>query len=79
MESQIHPLTELFEQLGLASDPVSITRFIRQHAPLDNRVLLAEASFWSQDQKDFLREELLLDSDWAETVDLLNNLLRQSN
>ncbi|MES2586847.1 MAG: DUF2789 family protein [Pseudomonadota bacterium] len=77
MNSTFHPLAELFEQLGLPSDHISIEAFLRTHSPLKASIVLAEADFWSQDQRDFLNEELLRDADWAEAIDLLNSQLRQ--
>lgn len=77
MEKSFHRFTELFKQLGLASDPREIEAFILQHAPLHESILLYDASFWSPSQARFLREEVLLDADWAEIVDQLNKDLRQ--
>ena len=77
MNSTFHPLTELFEQLGLPSDCHSIEAFFRMHAPLKPNIVLAEADFWSEEQRTFLNEELLKDADWAEAIDLLNSQLRQ--
>ena len=76
MEKSFHRFTELFEQLGLASDPVSIKEFIVKHAPLDESVSLDNAPFWSISQSTLLREELMLDAVWAEIVDQLNKDLR---
>ncbi len=68
-----HPaLPQLFAQLGLPSEPAAIERFIAEHAPLPQAMLLAEAPFWSRAQATFLREELMEDADWAEVVDELN-------
>jgi hypothetical protein len=77
MDAAFHPLQDLFKQLGLPSDCDAIRRFITLHAPLDPQALLAEASFWTAGQKDFLREELLKDANWAEAIDLLNSQLRE--
>ena len=76
MEKNFHPLKELFEQLGLPSSCKSIEEFIAKHAPLNQSTLLAEAGFWNQNQRNFLRDELLHDADWAEAIDLLNSQLR---
>jgi hypothetical protein len=78
METGTHPLRNLFEQLGLPSSNTKIAEFIAAHAPLDSTVLLAEAGFWSAEQKEFLRDELLMDADWAASIDLLNSQIRQS-
>ena len=34
MEAPIHPFAELFKQLGLPDDAVSIDQFIASHSPL---------------------------------------------
>ena len=75
MESSIHQLGDLFRQLGLPDDPASIEAFIAAHRPLPAGVALADASFWTPSQAQFLREELSEDADWAEVVDSLGSLL----
>lgn len=75
MESPYHRFTELFTQLGLPADVAGIRRFIEQHSPLASGVKLESAPFWSQAQATLLREEILLDADWAEVVDQLNAAL----
>ncbi|MFJ4291955.1 DUF2789 domain-containing protein [Cupriavidus sp. NPDC089707] len=77
MESTFHQFSELFAQLGLASDEASIRSFIDQHAPLPDDVELAEAPFWTPAQSALLHDELLDDADWAEVVDQLNLALRK--
>ncbi len=79
MNATFHPLKDLFGQLGLDTNVDAIARFIDSHAPLDPFIVIAEASFWNSSQKDFLRDELLMDADWAEAIDLLNSQLRESN
>ena len=76
MESPLHTLPALFKQLGLPDDPVSIEQFVASHSPLKPELKLADAFFWSDAQKAFLREEILDDADWAVVVDELNLLLR---
>lgn len=78
MEQNIHPFSELFAQLGLASDETSIRTFISEHAPLPDRMRLEEAPFWSTAQAQLLREERLDDADWAEVVDQLNLALHET-
>lgn len=77
MDTAFHPLTDLFKQLGLPSDCNSISQFISTHAPLDPGMVLADAPFWSDTQREFLSDELLKDADWAESIDLLNGQLRE--
>lgn len=76
MESSIHLFSELFRQLGMASDRDSIDRFIATHRPLASERALSEAPFWTPAQADFLRSELGKDADWAELIDQLNARLR---
>ncbi|MEA9569113.1 DUF2789 domain-containing protein [Polynucleobacter sp. AP-Nickl1-40-C4] len=76
MDATFHPLKELFRQLGLESDTADINRFIAMHAPLNPLVSIADASFWTTSQKEFLKDELLNDADWSEAIDLLNSQLR---
>lgn len=75
MESPRHTLSNLFEQLGLPSDEVSIRRFVNAHR-LDSRTLLPEAPFWNLAQADFLRDALYNDSDWSACIDDLDRMLR---
>ncbi|MBX3607441.1 MAG: DUF2789 domain-containing protein [Piscinibacter sp.] len=76
MESPLHALKDLFDQLGLPSSGREIDRFVAQHRPLPGDVALADAPFWSAAQARFLREEVAEDADWAELVDHLDAMLR---
>jgi len=76
MEHGFHPLTELFDQLGLPSDATSIDAFVAKHCPLDYAITLADAPFWNTAQAQFIRETLEADADWVEAVDHLDALLR---
>ena len=78
MESTYHRFTELFQQLGLASDTRSIQDFLVRHSPLHPSIRLESAPFWSEAHSALLRDEILLDADWAEVVDQLNTALRGS-
>jgi hypothetical protein len=78
MEEPVHPLHELFSQLGLENDHRSIEIFIAGHAPLDASTRLEHASFWTPQQAQFLSEAFREDADWAPIVDQLNVLLRQA-
>jgi hypothetical protein len=75
MESPVHSLPSLFKQLGLSDDPVSIEQFVAVHSPLKRDQRLEDAFFWTENQKNLLRSEILEDADWAEVVDELNLLL----
>jgi len=72
METPMHSINNLFAQLGLPSDEVSVVQFIKAHGPLSVGIALADAPFWTATQALFLREELLNDADWVEVIDALN-------
>lgn len=76
MDAPFHQFSDLFAQLGLASDESDIRAFIAKHSPLPPDVELSEASFWTPAQATLLRDELIEDADWAEAVDQLNLALR---
>ncbi len=76
MEKPFHRFTELFVQLGLPSESENIQVFLEKHRPLHEAILLEDAPFWSTAQATLLREEIILDADWAEIVDQLNKDLR---
>ncbi|HEK1686513.1 TPA: DUF2789 domain-containing protein [Pseudomonas putida] len=77
MNAPIHPFAELFKQLGLADDAVSIDQFIASHSPLKNEIKLVDAPFWSDAQRAFLKESIIEDADWAVPFDQLNEALRR--
>ncbi|HSH73975.1 MAG TPA: DUF2789 domain-containing protein [Methylophilaceae bacterium] len=79
METPAHSINNLFAQLGLDSDDASIASFIQTHGPLDHKVVLSEASFWTASQAAFLREEITKDADWAEVIDQLNAALHEAS
>ncbi len=76
MESSIHTLSDLFEQLGLDPSIEAISQFVTEHAPIPSEQRLHEASFWSPTQAVFLQEAVQQDADWAELVDQLDSMLR---
>ena len=76
MEKPQHAFHELFAQLGLPCDPLSIAQFVQTHSPLPGRVALPDADFWSPAQASFLRESLQQDNGWAQQVDALSEALR---
>lgn len=76
METPIHSMADLFQQLGLDGEPAAIDAFVLKHRPLSDRVLLADAPFWNASQAALLREEKAKDGDWAPVVDALSSLLR---
>ena len=76
MDKFFHRFSELFAQLGLPNGEADIRAFIEQHSPLGDAMHLHEAPFWTSAQAALLREQLLVDADWAEVVDQLNLALR---
>ena len=78
MDSTYHRFTELFQQLGLSSFSLIIQEFLARHSLLHPSIRLENAPFWSEAQSSLLRDEILLDADWAEVVDQLNTALRGS-
>lgn len=74
MDTTSPRMTNLFLQLGLPADPAAIAAFIGAHQ-LPEDVRVSEASFWNDGQRQFLREQLAEDADWAIVVDELNEAL----
>ncbi len=76
MESQTHPLANLFAQPGLPNEPSAMEAFIASHTPLSDAIPLADAAFWTPSQAAFLKAEIAEDADWSAVVDSLNLQLR---
>ncbi|TNF02833.1 MAG: DUF2789 domain-containing protein [Gammaproteobacteria bacterium] len=76
MDTDIHTLSGLFDQLGLPSSQQEIEAFLVAHKPLPDDIYLASAPFWNSSQRAFIAEAITNDSDWAEQVDQLDALLR---
>ncbi|WP_449430632.1 DUF2789 domain-containing protein [Pseudomonas putida] len=77
MEAPTHQFAELFKQLGLPDDAVSIDKFIASHSPLKNEIKLVDAPFWTNAQRSFLQDSIIEDADWAVPFDQLNEALRR--
>jgi len=77
METHSHDMTSLFAQLGLPSGDADIQTFIAEHQPLDAKIKLCDASFWTDSQAKFLHDQLKVDADWAVVIDSLDTSLRQ--
>jgi len=75
MDSFMHSMPNLFDQLGLPSDDASIRQFLASNSPLPHSLPLADAAFWTPSQRVFLKEEILKDADWAEVIDMLNSAM----
>lgn len=71
-------MTNLFEQLGLASSEDAIAKFIEGHQ-LDGDTFLTQASFWTDAQRQFLAEKLSSDGEWTTIVDQLNESLHEDS
>ena len=75
--AQCGSFTDLFNQLGLPSQPEAIADFIVKHRPLDNSVLLEHAPFCSDAQSQFINEKKNRDEPpWSILLDQLSNALR---
>jgi hypothetical protein len=77
MEKPFHRFSELFSQLGLPSDVISIGQFIAAHSPLQGELRLEDAPFWTTAQSQMLSDLIAQDADWAEVADQLNSALRR--
>ncbi|AKX44082.1 hypothetical protein AKN87_02400 [Thiopseudomonas alkaliphila] len=71
-------MTTLFSQLGLEDSPEGIKNFIATHQ-LPAEVKLTEAPYWSEAQRQLLKELLEEDSEWALVVDQLNEALHKGD
>lgn len=77
--SNVRPrMTNLFEQLGLDSTEQGIAQFIEAHQ-LDADILIADADFWTEGQRQFLIEKIKSDGEWAIIVDQLNESLHEDS
>ncbi|MFT4940613.1 MAG: hypothetical protein ACI88A_003670 [Paraglaciecola sp.] len=76
MESYHTKMRDLFAQLGLPSEQISIENFIQTHKGLAQRTHIEDAEFWTTHQAEFIKNALVEDAEWAELIDQLNALLR---
>ena len=74
MDTNPSSMTNLFLQLGLPADKPAIAAFIEDHQ-LPEQTARVDAPFWNDAQRQFLREELREDADWAIVVDELSEAL----
>jgi hypothetical protein len=74
MDTTESNMTNLFLQLGLPAEKHEIAAFIRDHQ-LAEDVRVSEAPYWNDGQRQFLREQLVVDADWAIVVDELSEAL----
>lgn len=78
MDQSTPRMTNLFRQLGMDSDPESISRFIGAHQ-LPAGVRLEDADFWTDAQRQFLAEQIKADAAWAIVVDQLSESLHEDS
>ena len=76
MEKYHTTMSDLFDQLGLASEENEIEQFIQEHKGLRQGLHIEDADLWSRQQADFIKTALLEDAEWAELIDQLNTRLR---
>ena len=77
MESPVHSVSALFEQLGLDGSDQAVDAFVAKHrGSIQEGTRLWQADFWNPSQSAFLCEALQQDADWAEVVDQLDAMLR---
>jgi hypothetical protein len=76
METPIHSLVSLFNQLGLESTDEGIKSFIETNGQLSADIELHEALFWSTSQASFLQQMVVDDADWVAIVNQLDAMLR---
>jgi hypothetical protein len=76
MEKYHKTMSDLFEQLGLASSDEGIVDFISQNKGLRQGLHIEDAELWSRQQADFIKNALLEDAEWVELIDQLNTRIR---
>jgi hypothetical protein len=76
MNNAIPRMTNLFLQLGLAADEQAIANFIQTHQ-LPTDMLMTDAPFWNEAQRQFLCEQIKADASWALVIDQLNESLHE--
>lgn len=66
----------LFEQMGMDGDDAAVEEFIRNNQ-LPQSVKLSDATFWTDNQRKFLKDEYHADAGWIEIIDELNTRLHK--
>lgn len=72
MESQVHSMSDLFDQLGLPSNNEAIEDFISKHKSKTDGQPIHELEIWTPAQAEFLKQVWVDDADWVEVVDELS-------
>ena len=78
IETTGHSMEGLFAQLSLPSETNEVQQFIVTNGRLSTDILLADAPFWTSAQSVFLKEEILMDADWAAVIEQLNVAIHAS-
>ena len=76
MDTSFHLIKDLFLQIGLPNDKSDIDNFIHQNKGIPAETPIWDADCWTRSQAAFLKESYDEDSDWVESVDHLDRLLR---
>ena len=66
----------LFEQMGMDGDDAAIEAFIQKNQ-LPQSVKISDATFWTDNQRKFLKDEYRADAGWIEIIDELNTRLHK--
>lgn len=78
MNTHIHTLSSLFDQLGLDSKDASIEHFVDLYKPIAGEIELHDAIFWSESQASFIKQMKDEDADWSGVIDQLDVMLRSN-
>lgn len=76
METHVHSINSLFEQLGLDGSKRGIEKFVVSTAPIPSNVQIWDAPIWTEAQASTLKQMKADDADWSEVVDQLDVMLR---
>ena len=67
-------LEHLFQQLGLDASEKDMDTFVDQHQ-LSADISLTHADFWTDEQRQFIQQNVNADNQWAMMIEILNELL----
>lgn len=71
-----HRMSNLFSQLGMDNSDAAIAQFIFNNQ-LSAGTNLLDAACWSDSQRQFLKEHVKMDDNWAMVIDQLNAAMHQ--
>ena len=69
-------MSNLFSQLGMDNSDAAIAQFIFNNQ-LSTDTNLLDASCWNDSQRQFLKEHVKMDDNWAMVIDQLNAAMHQ--